>query len=536
MVLLPALLAAGAALCGTTPGTARDAFLLHEAQARVAASSQPAADFDAGQLAVLVDQGELVIRRNLFDLDAAGVRFTPTADGGFEAAPMALPLEAEGDALPVRDDSPVEVALPFAFPYFGALRPSVVVHADGFLRFGTLATEPAERGPGRVLQGPPSIAAFLAPLDPARGGRVSARLLADRAVFAWSEVPGAGQSNRNTFAVTLRPDGSVDVVFGRLETREGVVGVSPGDGGRLAPVDLSAGGRSGTDQALVESFAERERLDVVAAVRRFLASHDDAFEQIVVYTTRPLNPQPGSLAFAVDVRNDVSGIGLPVHDDSAAWGSAGRLASVVYMDTIDAFADADAFEILGHETGHRWLARLRFRGTDGVASGALLGRGDVHWSFFHDTRASVLEGNRIEPADAGRFATTDIVRAFSPLDQYAMGLRAAAEVPPFFHVAEADDFRPARTYKASSGPEVGVSFSGDARAVTIADVVAVHGPRVPDASVAPRRLAQAYLLVSDAAETATSERIAILERIRSRFPAWYLGATESRGSVSTTLR
>jgi hypothetical protein len=524
--------------CGTRVETGRDLMAEHRVAegrgALAAAAGTP--DRDVGDVAVLEDRGDLVVRRNPFDLDAAAIRFAPNAAGGYDAARLALALDPPGDTIDLSGTSAREAPLPFAFPFFGRSYTSAFVHRDGFVSFGAADPAGGEPGLGRALSGPPRAAALFARLDPLRGGRVSVRSSADRAVFAWHEVPGASQVNRNSFAIALHPDGRVDLVFGTIETREAVVGVSPGAGALPAAADLSAGEPRGGSSALLERFSERERLDVVATARRFYAAHPDGWEQLVVYTGRPLNPLAGSLAFAVSVRNEVSGIGFEIHDDSADWGSAGALASVVYMDSVDAYLEVDGFEILGHETGHRWLARLLVRPSDGSSSGALLGRGDAHWSFFLDSDASVLEGNQIEETSDGRFATTDIVQRFSPLDQYAMGLRSAAEVPRFFHVALADDFLPPRTYKASSGPEVGVRFSGVRRDLSIEDVVAALGPREPPADRAPRLLRQAYVLVADAETPATPERIATLERIRSRFPAWYLRATDGRGQVETSLR
>jgi hypothetical protein len=238
----------------------------------------------------------------------------------------------------------------------------------------------------------------------------------------------------------------------------------------------------------------------------------------------------------VNTRNAVRGIGLPSDLDlSSAWGSAGALASVVYMDSIDQYLAIDGFEILGHEVGHRWLARAAFADAAGRSSGSLLGRGLSHWSFFFDSDASVLEGNRIEPIGGGRFLTVDIARRYCALDQYLMGLRPAAEVPAFFYVDEPDDFRPSRAFKFSSSPEVGVSFSGIRRDVRVEDVVAALGPRVPDAGSAPKVLRQAFVLVADQVAGATPERVRALARIRASFDAWYREATSGLGSVDSTL-
>src|SRR5206468_7352841 len=139
----------------------------------------------------------------------------------------------------------------------------------------------------------------------------------------------------------------------------------------------------------------------------------------------------------------------------------------------------------GHEVAHRWLAHFRFRAPSSASSGALLGRGNVHWSFFLDTDASVMEGNQIADLGGGRFETVDFTRRYSPLDLYAMGLRSPEEVPPFFYVEGADNFRPNRTYAVSTAPEAGVTFTGVKRTVRIEDVLAAMGPRVPDVGHAP---------------------------------------------------
>jgi hypothetical protein len=485
-------------------------------------------------VAVLEDRGDLVVRRNPFDLEGTALRLLPGSRGGFQIRRVDLGLEALGDRLSL-SQGPVEVRLPFAFPFFGHTYTTAFVHADGSLTFGAADLVPGGAGLARFVAGPARVAPFLASLDPERGGSVSARLLPERAAFLWSEVPGAAQINRNSFGAVLRPDGGIDLVFGHVESREAVVGVTAGSGVGVAAVDLSAPPAAELIGGAAERFAEAEVVDLVSVARRFYAGHADAFDQLVVYATRPLNPLPGSLAFEVNVRNQVEGIGQRLLDEGVAWGSAARLASLVYMDSVDAYLDVDGFEVLGHEVGHRWLATLRFRDASGKIRGELLGRGESHWSFFLDSDASVLEGNEIETRP-GRFETVDVARRYSPLDQYAMGLRAPGEVPPFFFVEGADDFHPDRPYKVSSLPEVGVSFTGRARPVTIGDVVAALGPRRPPAGSMPPPWRVAFLLVADDAGPATPRRTTALGRIRTRFEEWFHAATDGRGFADTSLR
>jgi hypothetical protein len=498
-------------------------------------ADQAPADRDVDDIALLEDRGDLVAWRHPLDLAHKAVRLVPNAAAGFDPTPVGLGLETGALTLALGNDDAVALELPFTFPFFGVSYTRAFVHSDGTLSFGRPDALPADRGLGSLLAGPPRIAPFFADLSPESSGRIAASVTAERALVSWSDVPGAGSADRNSFSVVLHADGTIDMVYGDLGTGDAVAGVTPGDTTAFVAADFSQGEPRGRSGALVEGFSKTDHLDLVATVQRFLTSHPDIFEQVVIYTTRPLNPQPESLAFQVNVRNEVRGIGLEVHDDARDWGSGGALASVVYMDAIDVYRDVDGFEILGHEVGHRWLARLRFRSLDGAASGALLGRSGVHWSFFLDSDASLLEGNEIADLGGGRFETTAIVDGFSSLDLYAMGLASEDEVPPFFYVAEADDFQPARTFKAASGPELGVRFTGVRHDVTLADVIAAEGRRQPSASEAPRRLRQAFVLVADAEAPASQERLATVARIRSRFGPWYAAATRGRGSADSTL-
>jgi hypothetical protein len=536
-----------ASWCGTGPDGARHALALHAWAAGAPAASRTRAfadtanqsvggrSADADGVALLADRGDLLVSRNPFDLDGRAVRLVPNGAGGYDAVALSLPLDAPAAPLAVGEETAATVDLPFAFPFYGQRHRAALVSADGRVLFGAPDTGTGDKGLGRFLAGPPSVAAFFTDLDPARGGSITAGVQADRVALVWSAVPGGGQINRNTFEIVLHASGEIDLVYGTMESREAVAGVTPGGTLELTRADLSATTPAGSSGALVERFSETEKVDLVSVLRRFYASHDDAFEQVVVYTTRPLNPAPGTLAFELNVKNAVTGIGVEIVDGSAAWGSRGALESVVYMDAIDPYVASDGFEFLAHEVGHRWLAHLGFRDGSGATSTALLGRGAVHWSFFLDTQASVLEGNSIRDLGGGRFETVDFARGYSALDQYAMGLRAPADVPAFFYVESPDDFQPTRTYKAGSSPEAGVRFRGVRRDVRIDQVLAAMGPRVPPAGAAPTRLRQAYVLVSDSVAPATDVRRAAVARIRSRFEPYYRKATDGRGDVQTEL-
>jgi hypothetical protein len=523
------------ARCGTRPGLQREMRALHAfaADRRPFAAASAPDDAEVDDVAVIFDRGDLVVRRNPFDLDGSALRLTPNV-GGYAAARLALPIEAAGSVLTLGEDEAREIALPFAFPFFGETHTRVFVHGDGHVTFGSSDVAAGAPGLARFLDGGARIAVFFADFDPSRGGSISVRTEAARVVVLWNGIPGGAQINRNTFQLALHADGTIDLAWAGMQTREGLVGITPGRAGEVPGVDWSEAGARSRPGGMVERFSETEHADLVAVTRRFLAGRPDVFQQVIIYTTRPLNPFAGTLAFEINVRNDVRGIGLEVMDHSRAWGSAGVLESVVYMDSAETYARSDAFEFLAHEVGHRWLARMNADVAGGSARGGLLGRGGVHWSFFLHTDASVMEGNAIADRGHGRFETVDVARRFSPLDQYAMGLRPAEEVPPFFYVDAPDDFRPNRALKASSAPEAGIAFTGVRRDVGIDDVVRAMGPRVPPVGSPVFR--QAFVLVADGAGPATDAGVRTVARIRSRFGPYFHEATDGRGTALSTLR
>src|SRR5688500_14622971 len=103
--------------CGTRPGLERELAATHALRAGAARIASPREDDrEADDVAVVVDRGDLVIRRNPFDLDGAGLRLTPSA-AGYQSAPLAVPLEPAGSPLGLGDDDARPVALGFAFPF-----------------------------------------------------------------------------------------------------------------------------------------------------------------------------------------------------------------------------------------------------------------------------------------------------------------------------------------------------------------------------------------------------------------------------------
>ena len=394
---------------GTRPGVrppagARNAVWAHREEearraARTGARASSVGASDVGQIAVLEDQGDLALLRNPIDLAGAAVRFTPSGSG-YSVTRVTLPLEPDtGTRLSLGDDDSSRITLPFGFPFFGQTYSAAFVNSDGNVTFGQKDDASTSRDVGRLVDGPPRVAPLLVDLNPESGGTISFLSVADHATVTWRAVPQFDETDKNTFQVTLWADGRVDFVYDtELATsiEEAATGIAPGNGtGGITAVDFAhAAAVTGTG-AFAESFRDRDGLDTVAVARKFYTTHADDYQQLIIYTSRRLVPA-GVFSFEETVHNTDAGIGASQADLTAEYGSRGRLESFVTMDTIGKYPDDinqrflgedSTLTVLGHEVGHRWLANARFR--DGATTSTeLLGRDEVHWSFFVDTDGS----------------------------------------------------------------------------------------------------------------------------------------------------
>jgi len=510
---------------GQTPGRSRD-------------------NVDVGEIAVVQDEGDLIAPPNSFDLRGAGVRFTRNGSGGYDARRITGTFRGTlGRQLTLADDDGTAAALTFNFPFYGTSRSDAFVNSDGNVTFGEADVDSSERNVARLLTGPPRVAPFFADLDPTAGGRIFVNAAADQYTVTWCGVRGFDSQRTINTQMTLLPDGTIEFVYGSesVSLSDAVVGVSPGRTGEFTPVNLSDQGPNGGGAAVGERFAARVQLDDVAVVEKFYRTHPDNYDQILIWTDAPLIQD--AFAYESTVANEVRGIGMPVFDTSHDFGSAGRLRSYCVMDWINKYpedpqqkflGENNTVSVLGQEVGHRWLAFMEFRDHTGARSTQLLGRGDSHWSFFFDSDASVMEGNDIEDLGGGSFRTVGAVSRYSLLDQYAMGLVAPSQVPPFFYVQNPTNANPTRNRE--SAPQIGVTFNGTRRDVLIDDIIAVNGQRSPSVADSPKVHRQAFVFVSSAGNTASSSAIAKLDRIRTEWEAFFRNATDQRMSVTTTLR
>jgi hypothetical protein len=434
----------------------------------------------------------------------------------------------------------------FSFNFYGSQQSAAFVNSDGNITFGEWDTAITQRSVSRLLSGAPRIAPFFADLDPSAGGTVYIRSATDAFTVTWCAVRVFDSPRQVTLQTSFFPDGTIEMKYAGAppwSAVDGIAAISPGRTATFSAVDLSttsAGGINGTG-AIGERFAERPDLDLVQLSRKFYGTHGDRYDQLVIWTDDVMTPE-GAFAFAAIVANNITGIGVDNYNFSGQFGSLGQLTTVVQMDAIWKYPDDpqtkflgedSTMSVLGQEVGHRWLAYLRFSDHNRQSSGALLGRDESHWSFFFNSDASVMEGNRIQDLGGGMFRTTGAVERYSLLDQYTMGLVRDTDVTPMFYVENPTNV--SGNAQPDSSPQTGVTFSGTRRDVLINDVIEVMGVRQPTMENSPKVVRQAFVFVVSRGRTATPADVAKVDRIRRAWEIFFTQATSGRGRAETRL-
>jgi len=507
-----------------------------------------------GDLVLMDPAGGIVSERNAFNLDGRRVRMTVNSAGAYayETTGVQFQEPAPGDRAlgDLGDDDTADSALPFAFPFFGQRYERVWINSDGNLTFDRPDTASSDRSLGRFASGAPRIAPLFMDLDPTRGGAVLVSSSPERFTVTWQGVPeyrAAGAGSPNTVQVSLFPDGRVEFHYQGITTTEAVVGLSRG---RLASTATIVRFADASPATFTGSFAERftqgNDIDMVTLAQRFYASMSDAYDYLVVYNTMGIPAADGAVAYEVTVRNDRTGYGDREVNDGEQYGSRRRLQAVINMGQLNQYpADPNGLvparasvrdtplSILGHEAGHLFLAFASVRDADFPAARPMLGLQGAHWGFTFNSEASLLEGNRI--SDGGvdatpRFETVGTSEGYSALDQYLMGLRAPADVPPTFLVENSTLGPFSRT------PQTGVRFDGVRRDITVDEIIAAEGRRSPDHTVAQRRFRFAFIVLSAAGTPPTPEQVEQIDRYRREFEPYFARVTGQRATAETSLR
>jgi MYXO-CTERM domain-containing protein len=251
----------------------------------------------------------------------------------------------------------------------------------------------------------------------------------------------------------------------------------------------------------------------VDITNRFFEKYADEFDEIILFTTFSDTGAMGASAYEMSVQNKVKGIGRAVFDNTSFWGAEKKkLTAFVNMMRIDTYEgygvaltspDNWLYAVIGQEFGHGWLSFMSYIDANGVKSMGLLGRDESHWASTLQAYASVLDGNEFSaaPDGDGYYSVVNSNARFSPLDLYGMGLIPASEVPPFFLIKDAVTAT-GRTVNPANPIRSTTKLKGTREDITIEQVVASEGPRIPSSDNSQHGFRVAFVLLTRPGETA----------------------------------
>jgi hypothetical protein len=224
--------------------------------------------------------------------------------------------------------------------------------------------------------------------------------------------------------------------------------------------------------------------DLQDVAREFFSHFADDRDFLIIIELFARSPAAAPCAGYGGVQNQVRGIGTGRSDETAAWGSAGRLQGVIHFRCAPSGTD---YVTLIHEINHRW----------GVWLDESLGLGSVHWA-----------------PNLNRETTAFVHEEFNDLELYLAGWLPADSVSP---------------------PELGKDGT------TIQDLVEIEGERVPDVGSSQRDFAAGVVVLLERPLTRTEMGVfefwaGEFEKASSAsFRRTFEQATGGRARITTSL-
>jgi hypothetical protein len=197
-----------------------------------------------------------------------------------------------------------------------------------------------------------------------------------------------------------------------------------------------------------------------------------------------------------------------------------------------------AMSQIAHEMGHRWSAFVSAR-----VNGETIPLGPTHWArglhapaafpYQRPTEASAMGGGVWQDNFDGTFTQLDDdyyvpATGWSYLELYLMGLATPSEVPDFFILR---NLAPAG--RDANGRPI---FKAERTKITIQDVIAVEGPRTPDADHAQKQFNTGIVVIVEHGRTPSQALIERANGIRERWIDYFATTTGQRASMTATVR
>jgi hypothetical protein len=193
-----------------------------------------------------------------------------------------------------------------------------------------------------------------------------------------------------------------------------------------------------------------------------------------------------------------------------------------------------AMSQIAHEMGHRWAAFVSAK-----VNGETIPLGPTHWAlglqapvafpYVRPTEASIMGGGVWQDNFDGTFTQLDDdyyvpATGWSYLDLYLMGLVKPQEAPDFFIL---------RNLKPDGNDANGRPiFKADRTKITIQDVIAAEGPRLPGVDNSQRQFNTGMVMVVEHGKKPSPELLERTEGIRKQWVAYWPISTGHRASMT----
>ncbi|TMM57328.1 hypothetical protein FEE95_12655 [Maribacter algarum] len=191
----------------------------------------------------------------------------------------------------------------------------------------------------------------------------------------------------------------------------------------------------------------------------------DDFDYIIILSVEAVKPPDLFFGRSTLVQNQVQGLGSNTYDNSATYGSEGKLKSIIYMPRTEYIKSGPFLHEIAHSWGNKGIIPTTVGGHWGYASVAgQLGGFDEIEDLGNNTYQGKLNGQN----GFGAFANGGNSVIYGDLELYAMGLIGA------------DELEPIQVAVNPEGTQAYGQFTADAIGIyTAQDLINEHGARVP---------------------------------------------------------
>ena len=174
---------------------------------------------------------------------------------------IGLTTTAHADVISLSDDSSSQVGIGFDFSFFGETYDNVYIGSNGYLTFDGGDSDYSE-SVSELLNNKARISVW-DDFNPAASNAASITTSStdDSFTVSWDLIPQWGNSDSNSFDITLFNNGSIDIYFESIDTNDLLVGISAGSDTTGTAVDFSTSSVWSANQTSYELFTNNFDLD-----------------------------------------------------------------------------------------------------------------------------------------------------------------------------------------------------------------------------------------------------------------------------------